>query len=254
MVNAFRAHGYKTVTLLREPMSRVQSAANKMWRTGQQPVILSPDLTTSYLTGCNAPINVSTKQAVDGPPSCTMEFARSTDPVLRKVGEDIIEKVSQKDAACHSTPGASGGRRNATAAEGAKLLSMAKEELRGFDIVGTIENFPSVLKAFAAKFKMKADLPRIVSIHPSACGEAAQAGKTCHENLKKTFPLPQAELATLLKPDKALWDQATAQLQGLATRADEAIAANPAIFRALDQPEVKLVRLPGKGLVMIDGN
>jgi len=234
-------------------VSRVQSATDKMWQQWHVNVqtafenAISPDLATSYLTGCDAPINVSLKQAVDPPTSCTMEFSRSSDPVLRKVGEDIIKKVSQENAKCHTVPRTPGGpRRNATAAESRKLLSMAKEELRGFDVVGTIENFSSMLKAFAANFKMKDNLPRIVSIHPTPC-----AGQKCHST--KTFPLPQAELATLLKTDKALWDQATAQLQEKAPLADKAIATNPTMFRALDQPEVKLALLDGK-LTRMDGN
>jgi len=161
VVNAFREHGFKAITILRDPIERIRSeqvkhfeighAAGKTyeWRVKHSEIVRTmygfqartPDLAMLELTGCD----------LDNKFSCARELSRHDDTK----GYSWKVKHAAKAVPCKEGT-------NVTGPDGATLLQDAIRNLNTFDLIGINTHMDKFAKRFAEKYHIT--LPNLPDI------------------------------------------------------------------------------------------
>jgi len=161
VANAFRNHGYATMTFLREPAVRIASEMMKYLEKKSLDQVLEdptsrpdrPDKSIKLLTACTDHTVLTSR----GPSSCTPEFLLSDTPELRNITHSIDENLA--GARCPDD-------KNVTEHEYAKLYEAATKNVHDFDFVGVLERFDLMTKVWAKRFSVTSELPQLVHVKP----------------------------------------------------------------------------------------
>lgn len=208
VVEAFRSHGFKAMTVLRNPVERRASELSK-WETGASGEHLvkmreiathhSPDNAIRFLSAC---------WADDWEGSCVRDMENASRNSTAQLGQTLRRKLEEEEPAAYCTHrvGTHVPRKVTH-----RLYDIASKAMENFDLVGTTELMQSLCKNFAARFDVK--VPLLPSedhqshrIHSPWCIE--NGGDVNCTNLKPPTLYVSAAIEEL-GPDLKLWHAAS---------------------------------------------
>ena len=156
VVDAFRSHGFKAMTVLRNPIDRRASELRK-WETGatgnhlaQKIEIWShhaPDHAIRFLAAC---------WADEFRGSCVRDMEKSSEEGLAMLGRELRGKLEATQPAAYCSQGITP---TVTRDVQQRLFEIASETMHtSFDVVGTTEHMQNLCKNVLARFNIRVPL------------------------------------------------------------------------------------------------
>ena len=155
VVDAFRSHGFKALTVLRNPIDRRTSELRK-WETGDNGSHLAhqieiwshhaPDHATRFLAAC---------WADEFRGSCVREMEQSSEEGLARLGQELRGRLEATQPAAYCSHNLAA---NVSTDVAMRLYEIASEAMHRFDVVGTTEHMPNLCKNLAARFRIRVPL------------------------------------------------------------------------------------------------
>jgi hypothetical protein len=230
VVDAFRSHGFKALTVLRNPIDRRTSELRK-WETGATGSNLAhqieiwshhaPDHAIRFLTAC---------WADEFRGSCVRGMEQSSEEGLARLARELRGKLEANQPAAYCSQGIAPAVARDVAQ---RLYEIASEAMRRFDVVGTTEHMRNLCKNIAARFHMR--VPLLPSeehhshkIHSPYCTEN---GGTVNCTDAPLLELEEDAARDELGPDLKLWREAFAMQRQQADALDSG-AYMQALLRA----------------------
>ena len=207
VVDVFRSHGFKAMTVLRNPIDRRASELRK-WETGatgnhlaQKIEIWShhaPDHAIRFLAAC---------WADEFRGSCVRDMEQSSEEGLAMLGRELRGKLEASQPAAYCSQGVT---QVVTRDIAQRLFEIASEAMHGFDVVGTSEHMTNLCKNIAARFSIRVPLlpseeHRSHKIHSPHCSENGGDANCTDAPL---LDLEEDAAKDELSPDVKLWREA----------------------------------------------